>query len=92
MVKTRSLTTDSAAALALKALAFVATDSGVLERLLAQSGLDAATLRERATEPHLQAAILDFLLTNEDLLLPFCGAEAIDPRTVHLAKHLLEDA
>jgi hypothetical protein len=35
------------------------------------------------------AAILDFLLQNEELLVAFCDDATIDPRTVHRAAYRL---
>lgn len=69
----------------LKALAFVAADSMALERFTALSGADAASLRARAAEPEFLAAVLDYLLANEPLLIAYCKAESLEPRTVHMA-------
>ena len=69
----------------LKALAFVAADSEALERFTALSGADATSLRARAAEPEFLAAVLDYLLANEPLLIAFCEAESIDAREVHHA-------
>lgn len=94
MIKTRtgSLSPDAAQALALNALAFLAADRGNLDRLMAQSGLDVDTLRTRAGEPELLSALLDFLLANEDLLLGFCDEISVDPKAVHMARHILDGA
>lgn len=80
---------EAAQTLALKALAFVANSQGALERLMELSGMDQVTLRERAGEPEILASLLDFLLQDEGLLVDFCHDEAIDPKDVHLARHLL---
>jgi len=94
MIKTRtgSLSPDAAQALALNALTFLATEPENLDRLLAQSGLDIATLRARAGESELLSAVLDFLLANEDLLLGFCEEISTDPKAVHMARHVLDRA
>ncbi|MEI9888165.1 MAG: DUF3572 domain-containing protein [Rhizomicrobium sp.] len=83
------MTPDTAQTLALKALGFVAASDGALERLLELSGLDRDTLRRRAGETEMLASLLDFLLADEGLLVDFCHGEAIDPRAVHMARHVL---
>ncbi|HEY4943317.1 MAG TPA: DUF3572 domain-containing protein [Rhizomicrobium sp.] len=80
---------QAAQTLALKALAFVANSQGALERLMELSGMDQMTLRERAGEPEILASLLDFLLQDEGLLVDFCHDEVIDPKEVHMARHLL---
>jgi len=94
MIKTRtgSLSPDAAQAMALNALTFLAAESENLDRLMTQSGLDVATLRARAGEPELLSAVLDFLLANEDLLLGFCEEVSADPKAVHMARHVLDQA
>jgi len=83
------MTPDSAQTLALKALAFVAGSEGALDRLMELSGLDRDTLRHRAGEPEVLASLLDFLLTDEGLLLDFCHGESIDPKEIHMARYVL---
>ena len=94
MIKTRtgSPSPDAAQAMALNALTFLAAESENLDRLMTQSGLDIATLRARAGEPELLSAVLDFLLANEDLLLGFCEEVSADPKAVHMARHVLDEA
>ena len=72
--------------IALQALAFLAADGGRLERFLALSGLDGATLKARADEPELLAAVLDHVLGDESLLFVFCEAARICPPR-HRARH-----
>ncbi len=80
---------ETAQVLALKALGFVAESEGALDRLMNLSGLDHDTLRSRAGEPEVLASLLDFLLGDEGLLVDFCHGESIDPRDVHMARHIL---
>ncbi len=80
---------DQAQTLALNVLAFLASSSGALERLMEQSGLDLVTLRDRAADADFQVAILDFLLANEELLVDFCQTTRTEPRAVRLAAHRL---
>lgn len=63
---------ESAQTLALEALGWIAGREGDLSGFLALSGLDAAALRARAGDPDLLAAVMDFLLSDEALLMAFC--------------------
>ena len=83
------MTADGAQTMALKALGFVAVSEGALDRLMELSGLDRNTLRERAGEPEVLVSLLDFLLADEGLLVDFCHGESIDPKEVHMARHVL---
>ena len=83
------MTEEYAATLALRALVFLAGAPDDMDRFLGGSGLDPITLRARADEPELQVAILDFLLTNEPLLIAFCDQDSIQARDVHMARHVL---
>ena len=83
------MTPDIAQTIALKALGFIANSEGALDRLMELSGLDRLTLRERAGEPEVLASLLDFLLMDEGLLVEFCQDESLDPKDIHMARHLL---
>jgi hypothetical protein len=77
---------------ALKALAFLAADADAFERFLTNTGLDLADLRERAHEPELLAAVLDFLLGDDALLTAFAEAENVDPAFLHTVRRALPGA
>jgi hypothetical protein len=83
---------SSAETLALKGLAFLAGDGETLERFLEISGLNPDGLRERAGDPLLLAAVLDFVLGDDKLLLAFAEEEAVDPKVVHAARRALPGA
>ena len=83
------MTPDRADILALEGLGWLAGQEDGIQRFLNQSGIDAATLRDVAGSREMGVAVLDFLLANEDLLLPFCESLALNPRQVHLARHAL---
>jgi Protein of unknown function (DUF3572) len=83
------MTLDSAATLALQGLAFLVDSGPAMERFVAQTGLDTASLRVRADEPDFLVSVLDFLLANEELLLRFCDDISSDVRSVHIARHVL---
>ena len=83
---------SAAETLALKALTRVAGDPSALQRFLSLSGLEFEELRSRAAEPELLAAVLDFLLGDDDLLRDFCASEGIDTKVVHTARRALPGA
>ena len=85
-----SLGPERAEILALEALAWLAADPDGIARFLAASGVEAADLREAAGSTGLAAAILNFLLSHEDLLTAFCESNGTSPASLHRARHLLE--
>jgi hypothetical protein len=78
-----------AEATALNILGFLAESPPALERLMIQSGLDLTTIRKRAAERDFLAAVVDFLMTDEELLMDFCDSRRIDPTTIKLAARQL---
>ena len=82
----------TAETLALKALAFLVGHDEALGRFLTLSGIHLQELRERADDPLLLAAVLDFVLGEDRLLLEFAEAEAVDPKRVHEARRALPGA
>ena len=83
---------STAETLALKGLAFLAGDGETLERFLEISGLNPEELRERADDPLLLAAVLDFVLGDDKLLLAFAEGEAVDPQAIQAARRALPGA
>jgi hypothetical protein len=83
---------SEAETLALKALAFLAREGEILNRFLALSGLNPQDLRNRADDPLLLAAVLDFLLGNDKLLVTLAQSEGIDAKVVHAARRALPGA
>lgn len=70
---------EFAESLALQGLAWLAGQDEAFGAFLAQSGSDAAGVRARAAEPELLGSVLDFLLSDEDLLLRFCAEAGFAP-------------
>jgi hypothetical protein len=83
-------TREGAEILALQALGWLAADPERIERFLALSGLDPATLRDVADSPDTQRAVLDFLLSDEAVLLDFCEMAQIAPKMMPLYRHRLD--
>jgi hypothetical protein len=78
------LSTGSAdgAEIAIEALAWLAGNEARLERFLSISGLGPQNLRKAASEPSFLAAILDYLASDERLLLQFAGDSRRRPEDV----------
>jgi Protein of unknown function (DUF3572) len=83
------MTPETAETIALKALGFLAESPDGLPRLMELSGLDTATLRQRAAEPEFLSFVLSWILGEETLLTEFCERDSIPARDVHLAQHVL---
>jgi hypothetical protein len=83
------MTTDQAATIALKGLAYLVNSGPDLDRFVDLSGIDRTSLRNQADEPEFLVSLLDFLLANEQLLVDFCSDSQTDVRAVHMARHTL---
>lgn len=70
---------ESAQTLALQVLGWLATDEERIGAFMASGGLDPDSLRAQATDPMLHAALLDFLLADEAMLLEFCAEAEVRP-------------
>ncbi|HWD25837.1 MAG TPA: DUF3572 family protein [Rhizomicrobium sp.] len=87
---TKRLTPETAAALALNALAYTAGVPEAFDRFADLSGLDRNTVRARAQETSFLVAVLDFVLADEQLLVDFCTETSTDTQAVHMARHILD--
>lgn len=85
---------DRAAAevVALRALAFIAAEPARLDRFLALSGLSAAEIRTQAGEPAFLGGVLDFLLSDDGLVLAFVEEAGLACDTPLKARSLLPGA
>jgi len=75
--------------IALNALSFLAESPDDLESFMHQSGVDPTTIRLRAAERDFLAAVLDFLMADEALLVRFCDSTLTEPRAVKQANYRL---
>ena len=73
----------------LAALGFLAEEPQRLGRFLSLTGMAPGDLAARAAEPHMQAALLEHILSDETLLLVFTAEKRIDPAHVAPAQSLL---
>ena len=82
MPRSRSINAEEAQIIALKMLAFLASDGDRLGAFLAASGLGPADLTSGARNPQFLAGVMDYLLGDESLLLAFAENGGIDPATI----------
>lgn len=68
---------ETAQVLALQALEWLAADDEVFATFLAATGASAGNLTGRAQDEDFLAAILDFLLTNDDWVIAFCDQRGL---------------
>lgn len=80
---------DNAEATALQALAYVLGQDDLTGGFLAASGMAPDEMRERATDPHFLAAVLDFLLQDDAWVIGFAQAAGLPPQDVQAARQAL---
>ncbi len=72
--------------IAIQALTFLGNDPDRLERFVAVSGLSATSLRQAAADPAFLNGVLDYVLSDETLLLAFAEAQRLDPEEIVRAR------
>lgn len=87
--KPQRLTEDWAETLALRVLAFLLADPKQISRFLALTGSTPDELRTAGSSRELQIATLEYLLSDEGLLLTFCQEADVEPTTIAPAHQLL---
>ena len=80
---------EGAEILALQALGWLAGQEERMGRFLALTGLQGADLRAVADSRDTLRAVLDFLLSDEELLLDFCEMAQIPPKSLPAYRHRL---
>jgi Protein of unknown function (DUF3572) len=83
------LSPAEAEVIALKCLVFLAEDEQRVNRFMSLSGLSPGDLRAGANQPEFLAGVLDYLLSDEKLLLAFIGSHGLEPEIPGLARRLL---
>ena len=81
---------DAAQELGITALTFLAEDMTRLGRFLTLTGQGPASLREHAREPQLLAAVLEYLMSDESLLLVFAATSGTPPELIAPAHQVLQ--
>ena len=80
---------EAAESLAIQALSYIGNDPAQLGRFLALSGIGPAELRKAAGEPGFLAGVLDFIASDETLLVSFATETGIKPAAVNGARAAL---
>jgi hypothetical protein len=83
---------EMAERLAIEALQFIAGEPDALARFLAASGLGPSTLRRAAADPAFLPGVLDFLLSDESLLVAFSMRAEVPPERIGQARRALATA
>jgi hypothetical protein len=89
MPKATLIGRDGAETLAVQALSFLAEEPERLGQFLAASGMGPEMIRKAAADPGFLAGVLDFVASDEPLLVAFAQHAGIDPRMVERAQALL---
>jgi hypothetical protein len=85
----KKVTVKEAETIALDALSYLAADDARLSRFLDVSGLEPQTIRRAAADPGFLAGVLDYLVSDEPLLLGFAASVAAKPEAVMAARSAL---
>ena len=80
------MTKEQAETVALQALAHIAGSDTHLRRFLAVSGLAPEELRARAADPALLAAVLDYVLVDDRLVVEIAEACGLAPEAPRQAR------
>jgi len=80
---------QSAQAVGISALGFIAADPELLSRFLAITGIEPGAIRAVAREPGFLAGVLDFILAHEPTLIAFAQSADLDPAAVLRARRAL---
>lgn len=75
--------------LAISALSHIVADEERLQRFLAVTGLDPTNLRSEVTNPAFASGILDYVCSDEALLVGFAAEQGAPPETIAMAQQLL---
>ena len=86
MLKNRAENNQNAEVIALKALAFLASDEQRLARFLDATGLSLEAIRGAAADPAFLAGVFDYLRADQTLLFEFAEAEGLAPEAIDRAR------
>lgn len=85
----RQLRQEDAETLAISALAHIAGDDERLQRFLAVTGIDPANLRAEAGKPGFVAGVLDYVCSDEALLVGLAAEQGVAPESIVAAQQRL---
>lgn len=84
-----AITAEVAETLAIQALAFLAGEPESLRRFLAITGIGPEEIRVAARGPQFLVGVLDYLASDEPLLVAFAAQIGVDPAEVVRASAVL---
>lgn len=90
MTKSASYPVEAAQEVAVRALTFLTGDAAILSRFLTVTGWTPATLAAPGSRAAILTAALDYLMSEEDLLLTFTANCRLDPTEVACAHRTLQ--
>jgi len=82
---------ESAEALAIAALSYLAAEPERLDRFMSLTGIGVDELRAAAQEPHFLAGVLEHIASDEELLLEFAKHAEVKPTEIERARAALGD-
>jgi len=85
----RGMGREDAERLAIACLGLIAEEAETLGRFLSVTGLGPETLRNAAAEPGFLAAVIEYMLADESLLLQASERFRVRPTQFALARHEL---
>ena len=80
---------EAARGLAVQALEYLAREPEQLGRFLALSGLDPTTIRAAARQPEFLAGVLEYVMSDERLIMAFTASVEIPPERVAQGRAVL---
>lgn len=85
----RKVTLNEAEGVAITAFTFITADEERLSRFLALSGLSADSIRAAASQPSFLAAVLDYVASDEPLLVELAKQMSTKPERIMEARWTL---
>ena len=83
---------EAAEALAIAALGYLASEPGHFGGFLAATGIGPDQIRNAARDPEFLSGVLDYLASDEALLVAFAKDQDIDPNQIERARAALGGA
>lgn len=89
MKRSVKLTSDQAERIALNMLAWLVSNDELLPIFMGATGAGQDTLRDRAGDPEFLAAMLDFLMMDDQWVMQACDAQGLAYDQVAQVRHAL---
>ncbi len=80
---------EAAETVAIQALSYIAAEPERLGRFLALSGIGPAEIRAAAAQPGFLAGVLDYVVSDQDLMTGFAAESGHKPSTIDAARMAL---